>query len=145
MGRGPWVRQGPLRRAALACGVAVLTGCSAAPAAVHHNGGQSVSAARAPTTLAGYYTQRLHWTPCDNGFQCARLLVPFDYSRPAWKRFLLPVIKLAAADPGQRVRSLVVNPGGPGESGVQYAQDARSALAPAVLDRFDVIGFDPRG
>jgi pimeloyl-ACP methyl ester carboxylesterase len=104
-----------------------------------------VSAARVPTTLAGYYTQRLHWTPCDNGFQCARLLVPFDYSRPAWKRFSLPVIKLPAAGRTRRIGSLVVNPGGPGESGVQYAQAARSAVAPAVLDRFDVVGFDPRG
>ena len=143
--RDLWVRNGLLRRLALACGVAVLAGCSAAPAAGHQVARQSTPAVRTPTTLAGYYAQKLHWTPCDNGFQCARLLVPFDYSRPAWKRFSLPVIKLPAVDPGHRIGSLVVNPGGPGESGVQYAQDARSALAPAVLDRFDVIGFDPRG
>jgi pimeloyl-ACP methyl ester carboxylesterase len=139
------VRHGLLRRVALACGVAVLTGCSAAPGAVHQGTGRSVPASQAPTTLAGYYAQKLHWTPCDNGFQCARLLVPFDYGRPAWKRFSLPVIKLPAADPGRRIGSLVVNPGGPGESGVQYAEQARSAIAPAVLDRFDVLGFDPRG
>jgi pimeloyl-ACP methyl ester carboxylesterase len=130
---------------ALACGVAALAGCSAAPAAVHQGAAQSVSAAGAHTAPAGYYAQKLHWTPCDNGFQCARLLVPFDYSRPGWKRFSLPVIKLPAADPGQRIGSLVVNPGGPGESGVQYVRQARSAVAPAVLDRFDVVGFDPRG
>jgi hypothetical protein len=69
---------------ALACGVAALAGCSAAPAAVNQGTGQAVSAAGAHTTPAGYYAQKLHWTPCDNGFQCARLLVPFDYSRPAW-------------------------------------------------------------
>jgi len=119
-------------------------GCTAAPAAVHE-GGQSVPAARVPTTLVGYYAQKPHWAPCDNGFQCARLLVPFDYSRPAWKRFSLPVIKLPAADPGQRIGSLVMNPGGPGDSGVQYARLARSAVASAVLGRFDVVGFDPRG
>lgn len=139
------MRHGFLRRTALACGVAVLAGCSAVPAAVHQGAGQSASPPRGPATLAGYDAQKLHWTPCDNGFQCARLLVPFDYSRPAWKRFSLPVIKLPAADPGQRIGSLVVNPGGPGESGVQYAQQARSAVSPAVLARFDVVGFDPRG
>jgi pimeloyl-ACP methyl ester carboxylesterase len=139
------VRPGLLRRVALACGVAVLAGCSAAPAAVHQGAGQSASAVRAPATLAVYYAQKLHWTPCHGGFQCARLLVPFDYSRPAWKRFSLPVIKLPAADPGRRIGSLVINPGGPGESGVQYAQQARSAVSPAVRDRFDVVGFDPRG
>jgi pimeloyl-ACP methyl ester carboxylesterase len=99
----------------------------------------------APTTLAGYYRQKLHWTPCDDGFECARLLVPFDYSRPAWKRFSLPVIKLPAADPRQRIGALVVNPGGPGGSGVQYAEDARSVIATPILDRFDIVGFDPRG
>src|SRR5215469_13465075 len=54
----------------------------------------------APTTVAGYYAQRLDWRPCAGGFQCARLMVPFDYTRPAGPRFTLPVINLAAADPG---------------------------------------------
>ena len=53
-----------------------------------------------------------------------RLLVPFDYDRPGGgQRFSLPVIKLPASDPDpktHRVGALVVNPGGPGGSGVQY-------------------------
>jgi hypothetical protein len=72
----------------------------------------------APTTTAGYYAQRLDWQPCDKYFECARLYVPFDYSRPAGPRFSLPVIKLPAADPASRVGALVINPGGPGGSGV---------------------------
>ncbi len=99
----------------------------------------------APATLAAYYAQRLQWQPCDNGFDCARLLVPFDYRRPDGRRFSLPVIKLPAADPSRRIGALVINPGGPGGSGVQYALGARSELPSAVLDRFDVVGFDPRG
>ena len=98
-----------------------------------------------PATLAGYYAQKLHWQPCQHGFQCARLLVPFDYRRPAWRRFSLPVIRLAASDPAQRIGSLVLNPGGPGGSGIQYALAARSVVSPAVRARFDVVGFDPRG
>jgi pimeloyl-ACP methyl ester carboxylesterase len=39
----------------------------------------------------------------------------------------------------------VVNPGGPGASGVQYALQARSQVSAAVRARFDVVGFDPRG
>ena len=101
--------------------------------------------AKAPTTLAGYYAQRLDWHPCDNGFQCARLYVPFDYARPGGRRFSLPVVRLAASDPGRRIGALVVNPGGPGGSGVQYALGARSEFPAAVLARFDVVGFDPRG
>jgi pimeloyl-ACP methyl ester carboxylesterase len=99
----------------------------------------------APSTLAGYYAQRLAWRPCDNGFECARLLVPFDYARPAGRRFSLPVIKLPAAEPSRRIGALVVNPGGPGGSGVQYALGARTEFPLAVLARFDIVGFDPRG
>ena len=109
--------------------------------------GGAAGAARtpAPTTLAGYYAQRLDWQPCDNGFECARLLVPFDYARPSWRRFSLPVIKLPAAEESRRIGALVVNPGGPGGSGVQYALGARSEFPSAVLARFDIVGFDPRG
>ncbi len=100
----------------------------------------------APVTLAQYYAQRLHWRPCEKYFECARLLVPFDYSRPAWRRFSLPVIKLPAADPAARIGALVINPGGPGGSGVQYALAARSGeFTSAILARFDIVGFDPRG
>jgi pimeloyl-ACP methyl ester carboxylesterase len=132
------------RVAALVALGGVIAACSSAPAAPHRSA-PPPSATASPTVLAAYYAQKLRWTPCDNGFQCARLLVPFDYSRPSWKRFSLPVIRLPAAGPAHRIGSLVINPGGPGGSGVQYAQQARSVISPAVLDRFDVVGFDPRG
>jgi pimeloyl-ACP methyl ester carboxylesterase len=99
----------------------------------------------APSTLAGYYAQRLDWQPCNQGFQCARLVVPFDYGRPGWRRFSLPLIKLPASDPSRRVGALVINPGGPGGSGVQYALGARGEFPAALLARFDIVGFDPRG
>jgi pimeloyl-ACP methyl ester carboxylesterase len=103
------------------------------------------SAGSPPTTIAGYDAQKLNWRACSNGFQCARLLVPFDYQRPAWRRFSLPVIKLPASDPARRIGSLVINPGGPGGSGISYALQARSVVSAAVRARFDVVGFDPRG
>jgi pimeloyl-ACP methyl ester carboxylesterase len=119
---------------------------TASPAGAASRAGTSLgSAGPPPTTLAGYYAQKLRWHRCDQGFQCARLLVPFDYRRPAWRRFSLPVIRLPATGPGTRIGSLVVNPGGPGASGVQYAQQARSQVSAAVRARFDVVGFDPRG
>jgi pimeloyl-ACP methyl ester carboxylesterase len=138
--RLPVVRPGWL---AVAVALALLTsglmvGCSGARAS------PPVPAA-APTTLAGYYAQRLDWQPCEAGFQCARLLVPFDYGRPDGRRFSLPVIRLPATDPSRRIGALVVNPGGPGGSGVQYALGARSEFPAAVRARFDIVGFDPRG
>jgi len=99
-----------------------------------------------PGTLAQYYAQHLDWQACDNGFQCARLVVPFDYAHPGrGQRFSLPVIKLPASDPARKAGALVVNPGGPGGSGVQYAQGARSEFPAALRARFDIVGFDPRG
>jgi pimeloyl-ACP methyl ester carboxylesterase len=98
-----------------------------------------------PVTISGYYQQKPRWQPCDKGFQCARLLVPVDYQRPGGGRFSLPVIRLRATDPAQRIGSLVINPGGPGGSGVSYALQARSVIAAPVRARFDIVGFDPRG
>jgi hypothetical protein len=91
------VSPGPKWLMCVVAALAVLvTGCSASATA-----GQLVG--RPPTTLAGYYAQHLDWRPCDNGFECARLLVPFDYARPGGRRFLLPVIKLPASQPSRRV------------------------------------------
>jgi pimeloyl-ACP methyl ester carboxylesterase len=125
-------------RTAVAVSLALLTaGCS--------SGAAGAAKPAEPSTLAGYYAQRLDWQPCDDGFECARLVVPFDYARPDGRRFSLPVIKLPASDPSRRIGALVINPGGPGGSGVQYALGARSELPAAVLARFDIVGFDPRG
>jgi pimeloyl-ACP methyl ester carboxylesterase len=71
--------------------------------------------------------------------------VPLNYGRPDGPRFSLPVIKLPASQESRRIGALVINPGGPGGSGVQYALGARSELPAAVLARFDIVGFDPRG
>jgi pimeloyl-ACP methyl ester carboxylesterase len=124
--------------AALITAVTLATGCTSSAA-------KSAPKQQQPASLSAYYDQHLSWHGCGNGFQCARLLVPFSYSDPNGQRFSLPVIKLAASGPGSRIGALVVNPGGPGASGVQYAQGARSEFPKAVLARFDIVGFDPRG
>lgn len=99
----------------------------------------------APVTLAGFYAQKLRWQPCDNGFRCARLFVPFDYRRPAWRAFSLPVVMRPAASPAKRIGSLVINPGGPGASGISYALNSASQFPAAIRDQFSIVGFDPRG
>ena len=115
--------------------LAAAAGCSAATPAQETE----------PSTLSQYYAQHLDWQPCDDGFQCARLLVPFDYAHPGTRRFDLPVVKRPATGPGGKIGALVVNPGGPGGSGVQYALGARSEFPAAIIARFDIVGIDPRG
>ncbi len=96
------------------------------------------------TSLAAYYTQRLSWHTCGDGFSCTTLRVPLDYAHPRADQLRIAVIKRPASSK-RRIGSLVINPGGPGASGVAYARFADEVVSTAVRDRFDVVGFDPRG
>ncbi|MFE7526334.1 alpha/beta hydrolase [Kitasatospora sp. NPDC057542] len=77
--------------------------------------------------------------------QCGKLHVPLDYANPATDALDVALIKYPAAKPDQRLGSLMVNPGGPGESGVGMVKYGAKQFAGTLHDRFDVIGFDPRG
>jgi pimeloyl-ACP methyl ester carboxylesterase len=92
---------------------------------------------------------RLTWTPCftgDGDFECATLFVPLDYDEPGDNPIPIAVIRQPATNPGRRIGSLVVNPGGPGGSGVDFVRDVGPALfTDEVRARFDIVGFDPRG
>ena len=94
-------------------------------------------AASAQATLA--------WRACGGGFECSTLTVPLDYALPAGRTVDLALIRKPAAQPAQRIGSLVTDPGGPGGSGVQFARAWAGSLAPEITDRFDIVGFDPRG
>jgi pimeloyl-ACP methyl ester carboxylesterase len=95
--------------------------------------------------LERYYAQRPAWSDCGGGFQCSTVEVPVDYRRPQGKAVRLSVVRLPASRRGDRIGSLVLNPGGPGASGVGYARRASTVLSDAVRRRYDVVGFDPRG
>jgi pimeloyl-ACP methyl ester carboxylesterase len=95
--------------------------------------------------LARFYSQDLEWAPCEGDFECATLEVPLDYDDPDGRTIDLAVLKAPAADPAQRVGSLVVNPGGPGQAGTDYAAQSGLVFGDPLLDSFDIVGFDPRG
>jgi pimeloyl-ACP methyl ester carboxylesterase len=107
-----------------------------------------LAAATAPPTqdLASYYSQQLDWKPCDR-FECATLRVPLDYAAPDPAKDLhLRVLRVKAGDQGHRLGSLLVNPGGPGASGVEYAAAGADHIGgPQVRRYYDLVGFDPRG
>jgi pimeloyl-ACP methyl ester carboxylesterase len=77
--------------------------------------------------------------------ECARIQVPLDYARPAGTQISIALLRIHYADQPQRVGSLLVNPGGPGASGVSLAVELAGKLPTDVLQHFDIVGFDPRG
>jgi pimeloyl-ACP methyl ester carboxylesterase len=77
------------------------------------------------------------------GAECGLLSVPVDYAKPDGDVAQIAMIRFKAT--GDKIGSLVLNPGGPGESGVQAAAAMVSALPQSVRERFDLVGFDPRG
>jgi pimeloyl-ACP methyl ester carboxylesterase len=91
-----------------------------------------------------FYAQKLKWTGCAGG-QCAELTVPQDYAKPDGETIEISVLRVPARKQSKRIGSLVVNPGGPGGSGVDYARAADFIVGSDVSQRFDVVGFDPRG
>ena len=76
--------------------------------------------------LQSFYGQKLAWAGCGGGFQCAKLTVPLDYADPTGATITLSVLRLRTADQAHKLGSLVLNPGGPGGSGVDFARAASS-------------------
>jgi pimeloyl-ACP methyl ester carboxylesterase len=105
----------------------------------------SAPTAGTPPALGEYYGQQLDWKPCRKIAQCADLTVPLDYAEPSGRSIELALLKVPAADKGARLGSMVVNPGGPGGSGVDYAAAAEAVYGTSLRRTFDVVGFDPRG
>lgn len=137
--------------AALTSVALLLSGCSAVEDLFHRgsdtSGSASVGPQAPPKGMEGtekFYAQELKWSDCDGG-QCAQLEVPQDYAKPDGATIKVAVIRVPARKQSQRIGSLVVNPGGPGGSGVDYAKAADFIVGSGVRQRFDVVGFDPRG
>ena len=97
------------------------------------------------SALAEYEQQKLDWSSCYDYFDCAELRVPIDYEDLSVGTFRISVLRSAAKDQDNRLGSIVVNPGGPGGSGVDYAYNADYIFSPDITDVYDVVGFDPRG
>lgn len=103
-----------------------------------------------PEGLADYYTQEPVWESCESydtdgtvlgsSIQCAKITVPLDYDDPAGGTAQIAISRAQAT--GEKIGSMLFNPGGPGVSGLYTATQAEGS---AVAERFDRIGFDPRG
>ena len=131
-----WLVFAPLLLRALA--VCCITLFAAVASLTFHTGRVSQpAAAQTPGTLT--------WRACGGGLECTELQVPLDYGNPAARSISIALIRLRASDPANRIGSLLVNPGGPGGSGIGFVRSWASFLPREITSRFDIVGFDPRG
>ena len=98
----------------------------------------------AAADLTRYAEQHLIWRKCSGEMQCAKLTVPRDYADLAAGDIQIALSRVPHS--GTTFQgSIVVNPGGPGGSGIDFASTAAAIVAPEVSQQFDIVGFDPRG
>ncbi len=82
----------------------------------------------------------------DGQLRCASLQVPLDYRHPGGRKISIALSEVpATAPPSKRQGVLLVNPGGPGASGLGLAEQVAGGLDPSVAAEYDIIGFDTRG
>jgi pimeloyl-ACP methyl ester carboxylesterase len=101
------------------------------------------------STTTDFIVNPIEWKPCDGStsteVECGNIEVPFDYADPEQGSFVLFVKRHNAASPADRIGSMMVNPGGPGFGGSSLADDAQYYFSQDLIDRFDIIAWDPRG
>ena len=105
----------------------------------------SDSAATPSSGGTGFTPQPVDWQSCGRGDDCATLDVPIDYQDPTGPTVPLALIRQPAKDAAHKLGSLLVNPGGPGGSGVEFVREGGLGFSSDIADRFDIVGFDPRG
>ena len=158
-------RPGGLRRRrvsagvlAAVAGVCLGVGAGAVPAAALPAVGPAAAAsskAAVPKGLESFYGQKVEWYDCvatagveksadRTGFQCAKVTVPLDYSQPDGQTIEIAMKKHLATG-STRQGTLFMNPGGPGESGVDSVGVMATTTFAGVQSAYDIIGFDPRG
>ncbi|HEY3258759.1 MAG TPA: alpha/beta hydrolase [Pseudonocardiaceae bacterium] len=141
----------------------LLAGCSTVITGTPRPGSsfeQRGPAGAVPAGLERFYRQQVVWSACEpfatvrdestafrtKGVECTRVEVPLDYAKPDGQTINIAMLRRPAEDPAQRVGSLLVNPGGPGASGMVAAASLVKHVEGTPLGkRFDLVGFDPRG
>ena len=133
-----------LRRPAVVAVAGVLAAtCFTVPASSAAPVTSSVQAASA--VLAQRAVAPPAWRKCGDGFECASIPVPRDYSQPNGPAITIALARFPASDPAKRIGSVFLNPGGPGGSGVDMARGLGAPLDQLLGGRLDIVGFDPRG
>lgn len=118
----------------MATALLVLTGCTEA---------STPSPSEQIQSGVDFYDQEITWSDCDSGFECAIVAAPLDWLNPGQEVLSVALIRKAGTED---LTPMLVNPGGPGSSGVSYLVDGYETLGTSYLrSNFQLIGFDPRG
>ncbi len=122
-----------------AAGTTPAPASTAAPGTTSDPADPSAPTTPPPPTLA------IGWSDCGDRLECGTLEVPLDHDDPGRGSLSLSLVRHLARKEKQRIGSLLVNPGGPGSGGTYLARNADAIYAGDLLDRFDIVGWDPRG
>ncbi len=95
--------------------------------------------------LPEFEPQPIVWEQYNDAVDVGTLEVPVDYADPDGERFELFLARYNALDQENKIGTLLVNPGGPGYPGTDLAFTAADRYDRPLLERFDIIGWDPRG
>jgi len=92
----------------------------------------------------------LDWRSCgqfqDRNLECAEVIVPIDYERPDGEKLPIALRRILASPLEAYKGALLINPGGPGGPGIDFAlSQFQAGLFDAIAPGYDIIGFDPRG
>jgi pimeloyl-ACP methyl ester carboxylesterase len=122
---------------------ALLAGCSGGNGG---GSGGSPAGSALPSSVPMPPAGSITWSRCGDamGFECGKLSVPVDYGSTSGPKIKIALVRKKATGP-DRAGVLMVNPGGPGGSGISFARYAAQALPSPVLAKYDIVGFDPRG
>ena len=135
-----------------------LSGLAACSSASSGSGSASSPALSGPPAVGAQSqpgSPRLHWHPCPSAaggapnasrLQCANLQVPLNYADPSGRKITLALSEIPATAPAaQQQGVLLVNPGGPGASGLSMTASTAAGLSASVAAKYDIVGFDTRG
>lgn len=129
--------------AVLAASALALSGCTLIHAVT--GGGETTVSSHTDEQVAKdleqFYKQDVTWKNCSGGMQCAELKAPVDWANPDGEQITLAIDRHRAQ--GTSMGSLLINPGGPGGSGYDFAQGFDPSEG--VYSHYDIVGFDPRG
>ncbi|MET8543232.1 alpha/beta hydrolase [Kitasatospora sp. NPDC004799] len=152
--RPPRSRRRALPALAAVLALALPTGCTGAARPADRPPLDERVAATAAPALRALYDQRIDWRRCPGedgtdpdaaAARCATLKVPLDYADPGGRTVEVALAMVPAADRKRRLGALLLNPGGPGNSGVELVRRSWRSYQGPLHDRYDLVGFDPRG